>query len=161
MTDRQTILDGNDTAVAVTDEAAEGTASRSYVIVNNIAVEKTVGDVCDSCTIIVHITYNTTIVTAATCIITIQSARVCTVFDDCLINSGKHTAKDTALSAASTCVIDVHKAVDIADCGVAVACISSNTASVLEGGVICPVDVEILNESTCRDDAKQAEVVLL
>ena len=64
------------------------------------------------------------------------------------------------MSATCTRVFDVHEAVDVADGGIAVASISSNAASILEGSLVVSVDGKVLNETACRDDAEEAEVVL-
>ena len=70
------------------------------------------------------------------------------------------TAKDATLSAASTCVVDVHKAMDVADDGTVVARVCSNAACVLDINIDGSVDAEVLDEAVGRDDTKEAVEVL-
>ena len=99
MADRQTVLDSNGTAIAVTYKATKGATTRSGVVVDYITVEQTVGNVGYSIGVVVHITYDTTIVAVSTCIVAVECARVGTVLNGGLIGSSKDTTKDTALSA--------------------------------------------------------------
>ena len=99
MADRQTVLDSYGTTIAVTHKATKGTAAWSSVIVDYVTVEQTVGNVGYGLGVVVHITYDATIVAASTCIVAIECARVGAVLNDGLEGCCQDTTEDTALSA--------------------------------------------------------------
>ena len=70
------------------------------------------------------------------------------------------TAQDAALPAAGAGVVDVDKAMDVADDGTVVARVCSNAAGVLNVGVNRSVDAEVLDEAVGRDDTKETVEVL-
>ena len=152
---RKTVFNSGYATVVVTDNATTLAICSSVV---ERAVKQAVGDVNGGCTVVVDIANDTAIVACQpSCL---QCSGVSAILDDGLIDSSQNTAEDAALSATAIGVGNVHKAVDVADGGIAVASVCCNAASILEGRTDGSVDREVLDESTCGNDAEKSVVIM-
>ena len=147
--DGQAALDVHCCGVAVTDDTAKGAAAGLLVEVDDLAVEQTVADDNDVVDVAVGIAQHAAVVTAVASIVAVERAGVDAVLDGglivCIVDHC--CTKDASLSAASACVVDVHKAVDVADCWVDVAGVCCHAACICSSDVIRSVDVEVLDDA--------------
>ena len=149
LADGQAVVDIDLGAVAVADDAAEGAAAGILVVVDDFAVEEAVVNLDDVVGIAVGIAHHAAVVAATASIVAVECAGVGAVLDGGLpVSIVDHcSAQDACLSAASACVVDVHVAVDVADCWIGVAGVCCHAACILESDVVRSVDVEVLDDA--------------